>query len=370
MLVKEKLQSNRELLIKGYESGVSTCELGRRLHCSNASVYVFLRDDCGVEMRKLQKFEDYKDDIKALHDKGMSMLAMSKELGLTRSTTRRYVQKLNLDTTVHSCQREDNLENYAEEIIELYESGIGCTRLSKKFKCAEASILALLKRHNIEIGDGRNYHFNEHFFDKIDTEEKAYVLGFAYGDGHNSEDSLRFNITDSEILEKMKKAIGCDGPIKVKEFDNPKWKTQYVLNLSSREMCRTLTKQGCMPNKSLILKFPTIDQVPVHLVHHFVRGLFDADGTVGVYFGIKVVRYSVSITGSFDVLNGLCKHLSDNNVLDTGGSVCPAYPGSEHTGKWCAGGRIGAQTFLRWLYEDATIYLGRKHKKALPILNS
>ena len=61
MSVKEKLETNRQLLIDAYKGGVSTCELGRRLKCSNASVYVFLRDKCGVEMKVMQKFDQVKD---------------------------------------------------------------------------------------------------------------------------------------------------------------------------------------------------------------------------------------------------------------------------------------------------------------------
>lgn len=39
-----------------------------------------------------------------------------------------------------------------------------------------------------------------------------------------------------------------------------------------------LIKHGCIPNKSLKLKFPTT--VPDKLIRHFVRGYFDGDGSI------------------------------------------------------------------------------------------
>ena len=47
---------------------------------------------------------------------------------------------------------------------------------------------------------------NKNFFNKIDTEEKAYFLGFLYADGYNNTDrnsvALSLKEDDKEILEK------------------------------------------------------------------------------------------------------------------------------------------------------------------------
>ena len=41
-----------------------------------------------------------------------------------------------------------------------------------------------------------------------------------------------------------------------------------------------LNKLGVVERKSLILTFPTEQQVPKHLMPHFIRGYFDGDGSV------------------------------------------------------------------------------------------
>ena len=55
-------------------------------------------------------------------------------------------------------------------------------------------------------------------------------------------------------------------------------------------MFNDLIKQGCVPNKSLILTFPNKHQVPKNLINHFIRGYFDGDGSIS--YGIQE-RYSV-----------------------------------------------------------------------------
>ena len=51
------------------------------------------------------------------------------------------------------------------------------------------------------------YPFNIHFFDEINTEEKAYILGFLYADGYNMEErntvAISLKKEDSYILERI-----------------------------------------------------------------------------------------------------------------------------------------------------------------------
>ena len=53
------------------------------------------------------------------------------------------------------------------------------------------------------------YSFDNTFFKKIDTEEKAYVLGFFFADGYNSETQLEFSQIeqDEDILVKINNAL-------------------------------------------------------------------------------------------------------------------------------------------------------------------
>lgn len=45
-------------------------------------------------------------------------------------------------------------------------------------------------------------------------------------------------------------------------------------------MMGDLISNGCVPKKSLILKFPEEDIVSKELQSHFIRGYFDGDGSL------------------------------------------------------------------------------------------
>ena len=53
--------------------------------------------------------------------------------------------------------------------------------------------------------------------------------------------------------------------------------------LTSEKTVNDLIDKGCFRNKTKILKFPTEDQVPKHLIHHFIRGYIDGDGSISYY---------------------------------------------------------------------------------------
>lgn len=84
------------------------------------------------------------------------------------------------------------------------------------------------------------YQVNETFFDNIDCEEKAYLLGLILSDGHVSKNGsliFSFQKQDKDILEKMIKALESDYPIREDK--------KYVhLTVSSKKLCDRLVELG------------------------------------------------------------------------------------------------------------------------------
>lgn len=77
-------------------------------------------------------------------------------------------------------------------------------------------------------------------------------------------------------------------------------------------MCNDLISHGCVPNKSLILKPPKIDN---ELINHFIRGYFDGDGCVS--FNSKTKVYAVCILGTKEILEYIILHSGIKNVSIT-----------------------------------------------------
>ena len=121
---------------------------------------------------------------------------------------------------------------------------------------------------------------NENFF-KVWTPEMAYVLGFFTADGNMIKNKrgahfISIEITDKDILEEMKKAIGSNHKISIRKNQFPE-KDSYRLQIGSKVMFNDLLKLGITPNKSKTIDLP---EIPKNYFSDFLRGYFDGDGHV------------------------------------------------------------------------------------------
>jgi hypothetical protein len=243
-------------------------------------------------------------------------------------------------------------------IIDLYNTGLSCQKIANQLNVSESFINKKLKELNITKRSNSIYRrrpWNENFFNKIDTEEKAYWLGFLYADGcvhdkPNGQKLITLVVKDKEVIEKFIKAI--DGNFAVKKYTDV-----YGIYLTSKIMFNDLCKLGCVPRKSLILKFPLINPT---LISHFIRGYFDGDGTVFIYTRKgKTKSYKgigIGMCGTEEFLNTLVQHAPINvPKKDKRKSGNIWYSSSSGPNKVLA--------FYNYLYKDATVWLDRKKNK-------
>lgn len=259
-----------------------------------------------------------------------------------------------------------------EEYINTEDRLKNINKLSKKYNLNRKTIVAELRRQNIEIIANRatKYILNEHVFDKIDTEEKAYWLGFLYADGwiakSNNIVGLSLSIKDIDHLIKFKSFLNWTGEIKVyethqfgtKDPHNKNGETLYVgeINIGSNILHNSLEKLGCVPNKSLILTFPSEDVVPSNLIRHFVRGYFDGDGTLGLYKHSKKnpnLEESLMFVGTKPFLEGIQSILGVGYIMQKRNCNEATYRLSYSTSK--------ANKAAEIMYNDSKIYLDRKY---------
>lgn len=202
----------------------------------------------------------------------------------------------------------------------------------------------------------RKYTLNETYFDIIDTENKAYILGFLYADAYNNERLGQIKISlqqrDVSVLEFIKQEVGSNIPIKIQN-------NYSVLTLNSRYMSKQLSSIGCPQAKTFILKFPTEEQVPLHLINHFVRGYFDGDGCI--FNRIKDNSSIVSFVGNINFINSLNSLFNQVLSIDKG-KVCAHTKGSD-VFYLKFGHNIIVSKIQNFLYRDAQFYLERKYNK-------
>ena len=237
-------------------------------------------------------------------------------------------------------------------------------QLGKEFNCSYPTIRNLLNKHKIKSrGHKQGYPRDEFYFNKIDTEEKAYWLGFLYADGcvHSNNYEISVNITDKEHIEKFKAAIKAFNhnitEIQDKRFQNAK--TLYQFSIKDKQLHQDLIKWGCIPQKSLLIN--KIPNIPRDYVSHFLRGYFDGDGSLHYLRGTN--NYRISFVGTKDFLNDIQKELQTNVSLQ-----------SNIAGKAYVlqiAGRRQIERILNYLYNNSkeNNRLNRKYQKYLDYLD-
>lgn len=263
-------------------------------------------------------------------------------------------------------------------IVELYtKNQLSSVKIGKQFDVSHKVIAKVLDKYNVpRVGNGhRKYQLNEHYFDKIDTPNKAYILGFLYSDGCNYRPKQTISISlqeeDKDILEQMRKEIGSEKPLEFIDCSNKHdfgyaYKNQYRLLMFSSHMSDVLNSLGVCENKSLKLTFP--DWLDESLYSHFIRGVFDGDGSISRSIKNEnnhAVTITITSTDTFcQRLQEICKNKLN---INTG-----IYDASCHNGitkVFTLSGRNIAKTFLDWIYQDADMYLDRKYKRYLDYYN-
>jgi hypothetical protein len=200
-------------------------------------------------------------------------------------------------------------------------------------------------------GELRKFIVNDNFFDKIDTEESAYMLGFLCADGYltkrdHNQIGVDVDIKDRYILEYFKEFIKYSGAIKHTR------KTMVRLKWTSCKHVSMLKSFGFDTNKSHSLK-PILNVIDPSVIHHFVRGYIDGDGCIfmsstGRRSKKKYLYLSLRSTPAF------CHWI--NSVLPVPINYRYSVTGVLYTKKISS-----VLTICEWLYKDANFFLKRKY---------
>jgi intein/homing endonuclease len=254
------------------------------------------------------------------------------------------------------------------EVVSQYKNGKSILSLSKELGIHFSSVLSILKVRNITRRGSKKYSFNEDYFQKIDTEEKAYWLGFIYAEGniYRSTFSLKLGYEDLEHLELFRKHIDSNHPIKkVKGLVND----AFVLKISSVLLKKQLEKLGVFPNKSATIRFP--DWLREDLKIHFIRGFFDGDGWVSLYIpkGCKKHRITIGISSCSQKFLEYIKDFFDDLFKEKTGSLFQRKKIDNRNYSFqLSYGTIGTKKIAKLLYENSYIFMIRKKQGCREIL--
>lgn len=262
------------------------------------------------------------------------------------------------------------IKDYQDDIIRLYLEGKTTKEISVllNFKYHQPVYNYFKKMGWERTGKTgkRIYKVNENFFKCINTEEKAYILGFICADGHIEKDRLDITVSikDRDILEKIRCAMHSNHPIKEINRINPYKKTNrkvltlVELMIGSVELVKPLFTMGLTTNKTYTLNGDILRYIPKYLMRDFLRGYFDGDGNV--FFGRRYssgYKYNINICGNEDfLLKSFQTYFPSNNKLykDLYSKQCYV---------WKISSREKVIDFMYYLYDNSSIFLQRKYNE-------
>lgn len=228
---------------------------------------------------KTEKVRIYQNEkyLKKQIEQGKSYSTIAKENNIGRTTVQRFLKIYGLTKPSLSWSKSDVI------ILKKY---YGHTTDFKKYFPNRTYSSIYHKAHRLKLENHikpRHYFVNQNFF-KEPSKEMAYVLGWLFSDGNITSNKstfrLKLAIKDIKILEKIRRVLKTNSPIKIVSQIVPskKYTGKYaLLRVNNTLMCQDLIKLGCVPYKTHKFNIPPI---PKKLLPHFVRGYFDGDGSI------------------------------------------------------------------------------------------
>lgn len=349
-----------EFLKKNYMSMTNT-EIAKRLNRSLNSISARM-DQLGLVCAKSWTKEDEKFLINHFMD--MTHKEIGKILNRTEGAVRAKCFDLNL------YKKEEPWTDEEINFLKKHYMEMSSKELSKIMNRTENAIHLQGSRMGIKKYP---YFCDYNYFDDINTEEKAYWLGFMAADGwiskreenNSAAVGIELQYRDIKHLKKFNKSINGNYKItdrwKTCDISKNKHKQNHmcVIRIYSITMFNSLVRKGFSPQKSYDYKIPYVQD---DLIRHFLRGYFDGDGCfcfTNKSFNLRFLTAAPNL------------HNDVYNILINAGVKVSQYQSSNELGTIMYYNVIyGLEDkikLLDYMYEDCNIYLDRKFKKYLKV---
>lgn len=180
--------------------------------------------------------------------------------------------------------KKENYDKIIEELKTLSQRNV-----AKKYNVSPSTISKIYKNSGIILRKNRlknnKKYVDVDFFKCIDSDIKAYWLGYICADGcvHKNRCKLSLVSKDFEVIEKFKKDTKSNYKIStINSYDKRTKKTyiRYSIQITNLFFVENLINIGVDVDKSEHLEFPNINE---EYYYSFIAGLFDGDGSVSIY---------------------------------------------------------------------------------------
>lgn len=262
-------------------------------------------------------------------------------------------------------EREVGLD-VCDKIAREYAGGLSVAAVARRHGVGTQACGGILRRRGLVIRKGpeylRAFPVDEHCFDVIDSEAKAYWLGFLAADAtiHRTTVEVEVKRSDWGHLLKLRRVLAPEAPIRWHRVNvKGRCLIQARLTVASRPLVDALARLGVTERKSRTLR--PCATLPPALVRHYFRGLFDGDGSI--WTNEARTEWHAELTSSWEMAEAFRSFLLTNGIA-TRARVLPA----KGVARFGVGGLDLPRAVAGLLYRDAHVALSRKQALAKELL--
>jgi hypothetical protein len=256
-------------------------------------------------------------------------------------------------------------EKEVDVMVQMYNAGKNTTQIAEALHRDRHAVSRNLKKRGVDVKPTQftqiSKDFDKKYFDKIDTEQKAYILGLLFADGTCNKygsTSIQLQECDKYILDEIKAEMKHGGKIiRIAQKQNfkecKKSKTRYRFTASCKYMTEKLIQMGMRSKEH-------IPEMPKEMIPHFLRGNFDGDGCI--YVPEKPRSKSDGLfyfMGEQSFCADIVKYCRENNICDF--TKIDKRKGIYQIRK--SGNKQAMKNMYGLLYKNAKIYMKRKKEK-------
>lgn len=184
-----------------------------------------------------------------------------------------------------------------EKLYDLYHNrGMSQLEIADKMGISQSMISYWMRKFGIDsknrtwkiAGSRVKYTFDDTRTQRMDK-DLAWVLGWVVGDGNIRTEGLEILLSerDIDVLQKVREVFRFGGPIKSGATylkKTGKWYRRVSLSIRRKNLAKWFIEIGVPPRKSQRETYPSILKGCSETIHRaFIRGLFEADGTITKY---------------------------------------------------------------------------------------
>jgi len=354
--VETSFGCDQKLLVDSYQHGESIENIAKKFNLCNRRVVTILnKHGIFFYKEKRELTDDEKTLVLSEYINGKSLKDISLDISCGVKTLCDFLRPQFDDDLLSLSHRKNKILKISDKEIEImYKEGKTLQQISDECEAAIPIIRRKIIKNKTDIRfKNKKYEVNDNYLDNIDSHEKAYFLGFFYGDGHHnakkSEMMIAIQSKDRIVVDSFAEELGSTRPMRLIPPNREGWQEKIHMSFSSPRISERLTSFGCNQNKTHDLKFP--NYIPDKFLNSFILGMFDSDGSIWV---TNKNSYGFCICGTLEICQGIAKFFKE---VDIDIHIYPHKSGIFYarTSKQTSIEKIG-----EIMYKDCKIWLPRK----------